>query len=1002
MSIKLTEITHKNEYIENILRKCCEINNIVFPRLTNDNEIKREYKNILRLLSSEYSLFLTNKYYRWSKKFLLKYLDKYEITYLNYNCKNDILKLINVINSIIEIYNKIICSFNENINNKTKYEKSDIIFNLIEESKLNYTELTNYYKNIMTYKLVNDLLFILNIDKIKVIYYSDNEIEPNTLYKKISFSKEEIFFSFNMYLLKKREYKLRTFCQIAEKLGAKQIKIVSDLTANKTTNISGKLDLPTSNIEVSKKKSDSLDNKIDLHFIYSNMYTNLTLNKFYINQLVDEESEFLIPKEEFNSDIDFKFLIDARCINLIKKYNTKIIINHVNELENKLYFKAKDYGLSMEYLSNTSNFDSLNIEIEFIDIYKNPRCITGSNLYILKEGIWHLSNIINEEINIYRKSKCPKSNKSSNNTIEEKSNNSSDNTNDEKSNNPANNNNDEKSNTPSDDTSNSKSNTPSDTINDEPLSDTTIDDFLNDSSIFHSAVLVVNEKIVYNKIINFMIAQFLAVSKNQCNILSDHDKELNLLNVFNDIIGLNFKNNNDGTNELFYIFFKNDNITYDNYKKFRDILIFGDRNIEDMIFKENDEDLIHKFYFISIHYHKILNSNKILFKKVKKYIDETYYKSVLDNVTNSLYEENIIDKYEKNIINIKNNKEEKEITIKINNQNDILNNIFVIPQFKNIKNIALAKTIFEYKDIIGNLILEAYKFYIYMYGINYSSELHINYVIEQTLYKDFQNKFNELLLELQLKLLCLRKNNPHIKLDIEDINENYIKNIFKNMIENITDKLLGNNNKKKETDKININEIDNSIQQNIFNILIKYCYYKKYDENILNILLELSNTIKKDSFIDIISENERIYNYNNYKIFYTWENFLKLINHYTKYAEKIIRDKNKNKYIKVIKSNRDKSMSIKSFINDDIISNPEDVKPITKNKKEKVVKFLEKIIRPDKLLSERIENDNKNQESRLKLLEGIKKHYQNKQETISSGIESNNNLKFITPRFADI
>ena len=52
---------------------------------------------------------------------------------------------------------------------------------------------------------------------------------------------------------------------------------------------------------------------------------------------------------------------------------------------------------------------------------------------------------------------------------------------------------------------------------------------------------------------------------------------------------------------------------------------------------------------------------------------------------------------------------------------------------------------------------------------------------------------------------------------------------------------------------------------------------------------------------------------------------------------------------------------------------------------------------------ERIENDNKNQESRLKLLEGIKKHYQNKQETISSSsIESNNNLKFITPKIADI
>ena len=99
-------------------------------------------------------------------------------------------------------------------------------------------------------------------------------------------------------------------------------------------------------------------------------------------------------------------------------------------------------------------------------------------------------------------------------------------------------------------------------------------------------------------------------------------------------------------------------------------------------------------------------------------------------------------------------------------------------------------------------------------------------------------------------------------------------------------------------------------------------------------------------------------------------------------------------------------MNINSFINTDIISEPEDVVHANKNKRykrDKVIKFLEKIIRPDKLLLERIENDNKNQESRLKLLEGIKKHYQNKQETISSSsIESNNNLKFITPKIADI
>ena len=65
----------------------------------------------------------------------------------------------------------------------------------------------------------------VKVKKLKYIYFLENSMEPDTLYKKISFSKQELFLSFDNYIIKKMEYKLRTFCQIAEKLGAIKIKI---------------------------------------------------------------------------------------------------------------------------------------------------------------------------------------------------------------------------------------------------------------------------------------------------------------------------------------------------------------------------------------------------------------------------------------------------------------------------------------------------------------------------------------------------------------------------------------------------------------------------------------------------------------------------------------------------------------------------------------------------------------------------------------------------------
>jgi hypothetical protein len=322
---------------------------------TNINNI-----NIISLYKYEYVIFLTNRYYSFFKRKLLKYFDKYNILYLNYDNKSNILKEINNTNDIIKL-NIINNNTNNNINEK------------------------------------EELINKLQVKKLKCLYFLENSIEPNIMYKKISFSKEELFLSFNNYAIKKMEYKFRTFCQIAEKLGAKEIKIVSKSNNSVKTDFEVNIFDNKNGIKISDNKITNYD--IDLDFKYTNYSHNLLLNKFYIMELIKRENVFFITKEDFDADIDLKFLIDTRCINLIDSYDTDIIINNINEIERKVFVKALQYGLTLGYNKMTSTTTQVNIKIKFIDIYEFPQNISGHQLYPQDDGFWHLSNIIKLELN---------------------------------------------------------------------------------------------------------------------------------------------------------------------------------------------------------------------------------------------------------------------------------------------------------------------------------------------------------------------------------------------------------------------------------------------------------------------------------------------------------------------------------------------------------------------------------------------------------------------------
>lgn len=330
--------------------------------------INIDLSDVIKLLYSDYVIFLTSKFLSnklWIfnfKKSLLSYFDKYNILYFDYSHKNKIQYIVNILNNFIK--------------NSNQDEKDELL-------------------NFIIY--LKDDSFNLS-KKMKIIYFSEDIIEPYVLYKKIKFSNQEIFIPFNNYILKKMEYKLRTFCQIAEKLGAEKIEI----EYNSSNHLDKKIDLNVNGLAlgaIGTELTSNNDNNenIKIIFEYPNNHSDINLNKFYIINSINNENEFLISKDEFYSDLELKFLIDARCINFIQKYNTIIIMNYINKIEQKIFLKAYNYGLNIGNLSMKNSYVKISISIDFLKIQDNFDIIDGTNIHVQREGFIYLSNIIKKD-----------------------------------------------------------------------------------------------------------------------------------------------------------------------------------------------------------------------------------------------------------------------------------------------------------------------------------------------------------------------------------------------------------------------------------------------------------------------------------------------------------------------------------------------------------------------------------------------------------------------------
>jgi hypothetical protein len=697
--------------------------NCLFPYLSSFGINPFSEDDLIKLFDAEYMMFLKSKYFK--KNALLRFFDKYNVIYLNYVHKDKIIHTLRMINYFIK---------NADLVDKIKF---------IEETK---------------------------IHNLNQIYFSNNETEPNILYKKISFSNQDIFLPFNTYAIKKIEYKLRTFCQIAEKLGAEKIVINYEgqfLKVSKNNlNINANALSDIAQIEVSNNSSNSTDQTINLIFQYPKNNSNITLNKFNIINLIINESEFFIQSEEFDADIDLKFLLDARCINLIQKYNTNFVINCMNEIEKNIMVTAYNYGLHASYYAKTSCNVQININIDFINIYTNPSCIDGSNLYMEKEGYAHLVGIINEEIKVLT------------NALEAQSN-----------------------------------------------------------------QCILGKQNVYKKINNYLRSYFDYQTKQKTNkkkiqtisvsVKDTHNTNyiqiytedtINLMDAYHYIIELNF--NDDELKQLFYDYFDN-NLNYYNFEVFKNIIVQGiRRKLDKLSFIANQYHIIQKYRFDLIN---VINNytNQILNDTKKKLIEANTNNLCLDTSTDTSSE--------------------------INNEQIILFDSTDITKLINYK---------QFKNIVADIDFEKL-----LKNIFYKLLDHQNGLMFTTNIYDITNSLENIISDEKYQINKMKKI-LLVKFNIQDeLFDNFIKAIM-NLILN---KII-----KYDNNSLNIT-LSQKLQKFYNNYLSDYLdqYYNVYDK-----MEQLNLKFKNDIPRNEIPPKKMYDNYLRYKLFYTWNDFIKTLNEF--------------------------------------------------------------------------------------------------------------------------
>ena len=216
--------------------------------------------------------------------------------------------------------------------------------------------------------------------------FNDGEILPNVIYKKMDLGRKNIYFPLESFLIKQVLYKIRSFIQICETLGAKLIKIKYNKIKKKGLNIKEDINIITGSFKTELSKEEHQDNSIKTLLTYDKSVYSSELflcPRQFEKTIKKKDSHFLISEKDYNTDINLRYLVRSRLISNLNKYSTSFIMNQHSTIDFSLMGTLQGYGLTSKFNKNESS--SLSIDI-LVDFYDFDQIIGGENSPLNENG----------------------------------------------------------------------------------------------------------------------------------------------------------------------------------------------------------------------------------------------------------------------------------------------------------------------------------------------------------------------------------------------------------------------------------------------------------------------------------------------------------------------------------------------------------------------------------------------------------------------------------------
>lgn len=235
------------------------------------------------------------------------------------------------------------------------------------------------------------------------IVFNNGLIKKGIVYKKMIVQHSYAFIPLDIYNYKITEYNIRGFCQIVEELGANKIEIIfSHSISNKT-----KIDI-NSNIELKKIAGN-------LGFSINNTDNNLNSSKYVleypdnnnlilnINKILNnlEKGKYMIGIDDYNTNLELQYVINARCRHFITNYSTNFKIK--KEVDYNLNILSQlnipDIKINTQIVKNSSIIDDLIIEtnVIFNNEYRNPNQLLKYSISVDEIGFNFILNNIKKK-----------------------------------------------------------------------------------------------------------------------------------------------------------------------------------------------------------------------------------------------------------------------------------------------------------------------------------------------------------------------------------------------------------------------------------------------------------------------------------------------------------------------------------------------------------------------------------------------------------------------------